>query len=137
VRPCLERLHLDQRIVLCRQEDQRQLAGALVGLQCRSETEAVEHGHADLEQHHIGHVVEGELQGLLPVRGLEHLVAVQLQIGGTDEPHCGVVVDDEDARRTGGSRRVVGTGFVWMHRSSRTPKQSSPAAIGRRLLPGS
>ena len=95
-----------------RQEDERQLARALVGLERRRETEAVEHGHADLEQHDVGHVVEGELEALLSVRRLEHLVAVELQIRRTDEPYRWVVVDDEDARRTGTSRRLAGSGFV-------------------------
>ena len=137
VRPGLERLRLDQRILLRRHEDERQLAGALVGLESRRETEAVEHGHADVEQHDVGHVVEGELEALLSVRGLEHLVAVELQDGRTDEPYRGVVVDDEHARRAGTARRHAGSGFsVTASDPPVNAQQSSSAVSGRRLLPG-
>ena len=110
--PVSNALRLDQRVDLCRQEDQRQLARALVSLECGREAETVEHGHADLEQHDIGDVVEGELEALLSVGRLEHLVAVELQIRRADEPYRRVVVDDEDARRTGTSRRFAGSRFV-------------------------
>jgi hypothetical protein len=68
---------------------------ALVGTERRGETEAIEHGHADVEQHDVGRMVEGELESFLPVRGLEHVEAVALQGRRAENPGRSVVVDDQ------------------------------------------
>ncbi len=91
---------------LCRHEDERQVPRALVRTESRRETEAVEHGHADVEEHDVGHMVEGQLQAFLTVRGLEHVVALALQDRRTEHPRRVVVVHDEHAGRAGTAART-------------------------------
>ena len=79
---------------------------ALVGTERRRETEAIEHGHADVEQHDVGRVVEGELEAFLPVRGLEHVEAVALQDRRAENPGRSVVVDDQYAGWAGTAVRT-------------------------------
>ena len=66
------------------------LAGALVRSQRGRKAEAVEHRHADVEQHEVDRLGARELESFLPVRGLEHVVAVALQDSRAQSPDRGV-----------------------------------------------
>src|SRR5690606_40913011 len=62
--------------------DERQAPTPRLGADAHRSLVAAQHGHAEIEEGHVGPLGGGNLQRLGPVRRLEHLVAFALQQQG-------------------------------------------------------
>jgi hypothetical protein len=119
------------------EEDHRRGRRAVLGQQPVEHLPAVEHGHLDVEQHHVDVLAAHDLERRRAVGRLEHPVARRLELDPHQQADGRAVVGDQHRRaapgRRHGSGRALRGGAV---RSEDHSARPYGAAVAGRLVPG-
>jgi hypothetical protein len=92
--------------------------------------EAVDPGHLQVGDDHVGARLRQAVEGLLAGRGGAHVMAVASKLGREDLADAGFVVDDEDAGGHGTSGRGTRPACLAAPRAGRQPATTcAPVAV--------